>query len=95
MLHHCDEHIEKNKGRSEDETDKKAEESVPIDDTFQGFAVLGIALLAMGEDVGAEMSLRQFNHLVCHPCSLTPFAKHTQTLSRCTMASLLSGRPSH
>ena len=74
MLHHCDEHIEKNKGRSEDDPDKKAEESVPIDDTFQGFAVLGIALLAMGEDVGAEMSLRQFNHLVCHPHSLIPFA---------------------
>ncbi|ETW75927.1 hypothetical protein HETIRDRAFT_54132 [Heterobasidion irregulare TC 32-1] len=64
MLHHCDEHIEKNKGRSEDDPDKKAEESMPIDDTFQGFAVLGIALLAMGEDVGAEMSLRQFNHLM-------------------------------
>jgi 26S proteasome regulatory subunit N1 len=34
------------------------------DDTFQGFAVIGIALVAMGEDVGAEMSLRQFQHLV-------------------------------
>jgi 26S proteasome regulatory subunit N1 len=34
------------------------------DDTFQAFAVIGIALVAMGEDVGAEMSLRQFNHLV-------------------------------
>lgn len=34
------------------------------DDTFQAFAVIGIALVAMGEDVGAEMSLRQFQHLV-------------------------------
>ncbi|KDN45708.1 hypothetical protein RSAG8_04792, partial [Rhizoctonia solani AG-8 WAC10335] len=34
------------------------------DDSFQGFAVIGIALVAMGEDVGAEMSLRQFQHLV-------------------------------
>ncbi|KAG8688769.1 proteasome regulatory particle base subunit, partial [Ceratobasidium sp. 423] len=34
------------------------------DDSFQGFAVIGIALVAMGEDVGAEMSLRQFQHLM-------------------------------
>ncbi|KAG9077388.1 proteasome regulatory particle base subunit [Ceratobasidium sp. UAMH 11750] len=34
------------------------------DDTFQAFAVIGIALVAMGEDVGAEMSLRQFQHLM-------------------------------
>jgi hypothetical protein len=45
------------------EGDKKAE--TRQDDTFQAFAVLGIALVAMGEDIGAEMSLRQFNHLVC------------------------------
>lgn len=49
MLHYCNDHIDKEKD----------------DDTFQAFAVLGIALVAMGEDVGAEMSLRQFNHLVC------------------------------
>lgn len=48
MLHHCSDHFDKGKE----------------DDTFQAFAVLGIALIAMGEDVGAEMSLRQFNHLV-------------------------------
>lgn len=33
-------------------------------DAFQGFAVLGIALVAMGEDVGAEMVLRHFSHLM-------------------------------
>jgi 26S proteasome regulatory subunit N1 len=48
MLSHCHDHIDKEKE----------------DDTFQAFAVIGIALVAMGEDVGAEMSLRQFNHLV-------------------------------
>jgi 26S proteasome regulatory subunit N1 len=26
-----------------------------VDDTFQAFAVLGIAMIAMGEDIGAEM----------------------------------------
>ncbi|PPQ66966.1 hypothetical protein CVT26_009997 [Gymnopilus dilepis] len=34
------------------------------DDTYQAFAVLAIALIAMGEPIGAEMSLRQFNHLM-------------------------------
>ena len=48
LLHHCSDHIDAEKE----------------DDTFQGIAVIGIALVAMGEDVGAEMSLRQFNHLV-------------------------------
>lgn len=49
LLHHCDDHIDKEKE----------------DDTFQAFAVLGIAIVAMGEDIGAEMALRTFNHLVC------------------------------
>lgn len=30
----------------------------------QGVAVLGIALVAMGEDIGAEMCFRSFGHLV-------------------------------
>lgn len=30
----------------------------------QAISVLGIALIAMGEDIGAEMALRTFNHLV-------------------------------
>ncbi|KZS97248.1 26S proteasome regulatory complex, non-ATPase subcomplex, Rpn1 subunit [Sistotremastrum niveocremeum HHB9708] len=48
LLHHCDDHIDKEKE----------------DDTFQAFAVLGIAIVAMGEDIGAEMALRTFNHLM-------------------------------
>lgn len=48
MLHYCNDHLDPEKE----------------DPTFQTFAVIGIALVAMGEDVGAEMSLRQFNHLV-------------------------------
>ena len=48
LLHHCSDHIDLEKE----------------DDTFQAYAVIGIALVAMGEDIGAEMSLRQFNHLV-------------------------------
>ncbi|CAO3660402.1 unnamed protein product [Rhizopus stolonifer] len=48
MLHMCNDHL-----------DKETE-----DDTFQGFATLGVALIAMGEEVGSEMSLRAFNHLM-------------------------------
>ena len=32
----------------------------------QGIAVLGIALIAMGEDIGAEMCNRTFSQLVSH-----------------------------
>lgn len=61
LLHHCDEHIDKNAKEKEKEGD--ADES-PKDDTFQTLAVIGIALVAMGEEIGSEMSIRQFNHLV-------------------------------
>jgi 26S proteasome regulatory subunit N1 len=72
MLHHCHEHIDtskdkdKEKGKEAEEAASKEDEGKAgaKDDTFQAFAVLGISLLAMGEDIGAEMSLRQFNHLV-------------------------------
>ncbi len=49
MLHACNDHL----------VDKEKE-----DDLHQAFAVLGVALIAMGEDIGAEMALRSFNHLV-------------------------------
>ncbi|KAI9596099.1 26S proteasome regulatory complex, non-ATPase subcomplex, Rpn1 subunit [Syncephalis fuscata] len=48
MLHTCNDHLDPEK------------ES----DTHQAFAVLGVALISMGEDVGSEMSLRAFNHLM-------------------------------
>jgi 26S proteasome regulatory subunit N1 len=48
MPHNCNEHVD------------KSEE----DDTHQAFAALRVALIAMGEDVGAEMALRTFDHLV-------------------------------
>ncbi len=49
MLHYCSDHLD---GEKED-------------DAFQAFAVLGIAVIAMGEEIGAEMALRSLNHLVC------------------------------
>ncbi|TDL24638.1 26S proteasome regulatory complex, non-ATPase subcomplex, Rpn1 subunit [Rickenella mellea] len=54
MLHHCNDHIDKSKEGSKE------------DDTFQAYAVIGIALVAMGEEVGAQMALRQFNHLMAY-----------------------------
>lgn len=34
------------------------------EDLFQSYATLGLALIGMGEEVGAEMSIRQFGHLM-------------------------------
>ena len=38
----------------------------PVPDSHQAFAVLGLALIAMGEDIGSQMALRSLNHLVSH-----------------------------
>ena len=63
MLHHCDDHIIAAKKESKEEKRDPKEEPKP-DASFPSFAVITITLIAMGEDIGAEMSLRQFNHLV-------------------------------
>ncbi|EWC48636.1 26S proteasome regulatory subunit rpn-1 [Drechslerella stenobrocha 248] len=60
MLHLCNEHIDK----AEKDKDKDSKESKEGDDIFQPYAVLAIALIAMGEEVGQEMVLRQFGHLM-------------------------------
>lgn len=52
LLHICNDHIE------EDNEDKKG------DGLLQAYAVIGLALVAMGEDIGQEMVLRQFGHLM-------------------------------
>ncbi|ORY54156.1 armadillo-type protein [Leucosporidium creatinivorum] len=48
MLAHCHDHLDPEKD----------------DDLHQALAVVGIAVIAMGEDVGADMAIRQFNHLM-------------------------------
>uniref|UniRef100_A0A096MCN6 26S proteasome non-ATPase regulatory subunit 2 n=1 Tax=Poecilia formosa TaxID=48698 RepID=A0A096MCN6_POEFO len=56
LLHICSEHYEA-KDKDKDET--------PADmGSHQGVAVLGIALIAMGEEIGSEMALRTFGHLL-------------------------------
>ena len=51
LLHICNEHVEESEEKKGDEL-------------LQAYAVLGIGLIAMGEDVGQEMVLRQFGHLM-------------------------------
>lgn len=51
LLHICNEHLEESEEKKGDEL-------------LQAFAVLGIGLIAMGEDVGQEMVLRHFGHLM-------------------------------
>lgn len=51
MLHICNDHVE-------DKDENKSDQLV------QSYAVLGLSLIAMGEDVGQEMILRQFGHLM-------------------------------
>lgn len=51
LLHICNEHMEESEEKKGDEL-------------LQAYAVLGIALVAMGEDVGQEMVLRHFGHLM-------------------------------
>jgi 26S proteasome regulatory subunit N1 len=48
MLHYCNDHLDAEKE----------------DQTFQTFAVIGIAMIAMGEEIGTDMAIRQFNHLM-------------------------------
>ncbi|KAL2133895.1 hypothetical protein VTI74DRAFT_1460 [Chaetomium olivicolor] len=51
LLHICNEHME--------ESDEKKG-----DELLQAYAVLGIGLIAMGEDIGQDMVLRHFGHLM-------------------------------
>ena len=52
LLHICNEHVE------ESDEEKKG------DEMLQAYAVLGLSLIAMGEETGQEMVLRQFGHLM-------------------------------
>ncbi|KAM3616802.1 uncharacterized protein V6R79_023679 [Siganus canaliculatus] len=70
LLHICSEHYEAKEKDKEDDKDKKDKKDKDKKETaadmgsHQGVAVLGIALIAMGEEIGSEMALRTFGHLV-------------------------------
>lgn len=52
------------KDEKSDEEDDGEEESKEKDDQSSAYAVLGIAVIALGEDIGKAMSLRHFGHLL-------------------------------
>lgn len=71
MLHHCTEHLnaeEKPEDKKEDEAEKPKDADAPAEekpnDLYQAFAVMGVALVTMGEEVGAEMTLRHMSHMM-------------------------------
>ncbi|KAL5006869.1 hypothetical protein ScPMuIL_015675 [Solemya velum] len=74
LLHICSEHDEsKDQDNNDKKDDKKKKESKdgkstetsgPDLSAQQGIAVIGLALISMGEEVGADMSFRTFGHLL-------------------------------
>merc|ERR1719412_3277382 len=83
LLHICSEHFEPKKRRKLTKKDKKIKlnptkkaeaaekksDSPPDLSSQQAVAVIGLALIAMGEDIGGEMLFRHFGHLLryCEP----------------------------
>ena len=64
LLHYCAEHVT-NEAKKEGDDSQMAEDATEESrDLYQAFSVLAIALVAMGEDVGAEMTLRHMSHLM-------------------------------
>lgn len=72
MLNHCHDHLDPEKE----------------DDLHQALAVIGIALISMGEDVGTDMAIRQFNHLV----RAVPFV-HASTVAHASFPQMHYGEP--
>ncbi|KAL4399160.1 proteasome regulatory particle base subunit [Malassezia pachydermatis] len=64
LLHYCAEHVTPAKKESEEGDDGEEVEAETVHDLYQAFSVLAIALIAMGEDVGADMTLRHMSHLM-------------------------------
>merc|ERR1712142_875079 len=76
LLHICSEHYEQDKEpekkdkKKDDEGSSSSKEDVVHDYSGQqAVAVLGLGLIAMGEDIGSEMLFRSFGHLLryCEP----------------------------
>lgn len=49
---------------SKEKSDTASDDEGEDEDIYQGFAVLGLACIAMGEDIGQDMVLRHFSHLM-------------------------------
>ena len=50
-------------GQKPSGAEKESEKAI-VDASHQAVAVLGIALIGMGEEVGSQMAMRSFAHLV-------------------------------
>lgn len=73
LLHVCSEHHEApEKEEKKDGKEAKKDEPAGQPDlsSQQGVAVIGLALIAMGEDIGSEMAFRTLGHLLRYgePC---------------------------
>ncbi|GMG22172.1 unnamed protein product [Ambrosiozyma monospora] len=69
------------KKEDKEETESKKEddeEELKEDQTYRGYAVLGLGLIAMGEEIGQEMALRHFDHLMHYG---TPLIKRAVPLA--------------
>ena len=72
LLHICSEHFAEKEPKEvpEDKDKEKKEDPKPEPGSLkepgahQAFAVLGLALISLGEGIGAEMALRMCNHFV-------------------------------
>ncbi|CDO53664.1 hypothetical protein DV451_001774 [Geotrichum candidum] len=76
LLHNCTERTEVDDDETKEETEKtetpeadaadleEKKEKKLFESQAQGFSVLGLAMIAMGEDIGQEMVLRHFSHLM-------------------------------
>ena len=73
LMHICNDHLEEkdekdnsdeDKEDKKDEDEKAKKESLASNQLVQAYAVLGLSIVAMGENVGEEMVLRQFGHLM-------------------------------
>lgn len=76
LLHNCTERTEVDDDETKEEGDKtetpetdsadleEKKEKKLFESQAQGFSVLGLAMIAMGEDIGQEMVLRHFSHLM-------------------------------
>ncbi|XP_056645931.1 26S proteasome non-ATPase regulatory subunit 2 [Diorhabda sublineata] len=69
LLHICSEHYDTTESTDKTSKDKDKKESEKDMSARQAVAVLGIALISMGEDIGSEMAFRTFGHLLryCEP----------------------------
>lgn len=69
LLHICSEHYETEKDDKNNKDKKDKDDKEKDLSGKQAIAVLGIALISMGEDIGSEMAFRTFGHLLryCEP----------------------------